>query len=132
MRIKYPAQPRIKLDSLLKRRKATLAQWITDVGIHTYDQLACQCRKMGITPPSKEEFDAVAPKDITVATEGIVYVDVEPVSVISEKTEQPIDISPQYEGPLFDEDIGTVDGAGTDAECIRSRSRKNRFKKNDG
>ena len=90
MIIKHPAAPKINLMNLLKRRKATLLQWTSESGIHTYDQLVRHCNLMGIIPPEKEEFEKISPKNITVATEGIVIVDIEPSIEPSEKTDVPV------------------------------------------
>ena len=68
--------PKVKLSDILRRRKATFAQWVNDSGIQTYDQLVRHCDAMGIFAPSAEEFAAAFPKNeqICVPTEGIVSV----------------------------------------------------------
>lgn len=43
----------LSLQTLLKRRKMSLARYIKDFCFSSHDALVAQCERMGVTPPSK-------------------------------------------------------------------------------
>ena len=69
--------PRLVLADLLKRRKMTLAQYMDEFGITTYEGLAARCHRMGVTPPDETAFAKTVPVVPVVSnpTEGIVIVE---------------------------------------------------------
>jgi hypothetical protein len=79
-------QPRLNLKDLLRRRKMTLMQFLSEFGITTYEGLAIRCDRMGVTPPSQQDFNAVIPPEVYVnsPTEGVVVLEALPV--IAEST----------------------------------------------
>jgi hypothetical protein len=98
--------PQINLNNLLKKRKTTLSKYLSSYGIFTYTALEERCKKMGVSPPSKEEFDKVVTTTVTVPQEGVVVLD--PPAIIKESTGKKID-EPVEETPLVDAVTETVD-----------------------
>lgn len=121
--------PKIRLADLLRRRRATFTQWVAEVGIQTYEQLTRYCHKMGICPPTEEEFHQVVPvTPVTVPTEGIVCVDVEPVRVIGERTGVPqVEAVDPYSA--FSELETDPVPVSEEAEDLPRRGKKNRNKR---
>ena len=68
-------QPRLKLSDLVRRRKTTLKQMITDRGLTTYAALAHWCARIGVLPPTEKEFNDVMPPPVTSIQEGIVVLE---------------------------------------------------------
>lgn len=79
----------LKLTDLLRRRKANLRQYIGDFGITTYETLCERCVRIGVLPPSKEEFAAAAPPPVNSPPEGVVVLEAPPA--IKESTGKPLD-----------------------------------------
>lgn len=78
------------LHRLLRRRKITLARFVSDLGITTYDQLTRQCKVIGVTVPAQADFDALVPIPVTTPSEGLAVFDVEePAAVIEEEDVRP-------------------------------------------
>ena len=82
-------QPRLKLSDLLRRRKTTLKQMLLDRGITAYGTLVIWCDRIGVVPPTEEEFRAVVPVPVNSAQEGVVVL--EPPPVVEEQTGRQID-----------------------------------------
>jgi len=81
--------PGLKLINLLRRRRLSLKQFITEFGITTYEGLTSRCQRMGVTPPTLQEFEEVAPPIVNSPTEGVLVLDVPPV--VKEITGKEID-----------------------------------------
>lgn len=82
--------PRLKLADLLRRRKMSLVQFVTEFGITTYEGLAIHCERMGAAPPTEAEFvAAVKPKLVNSPQEGVVVL--EPPPVVDELSGRAID-----------------------------------------
>jgi hypothetical protein len=60
MKITLNNMPTLKLAALLKRRKMTLKQLLNEFGITTFDALVNRCQRMGVVPPSLDEFNAAS------------------------------------------------------------------------
>lgn len=97
-------QPRLRLADLLRRRRMTLRQFLSEFGITTYEALCIRCRRMGVVAHSQEEFEQVIPAIVHVnsPTEGVVVL--EPPPVIAEQTGQPLDVDlPAWQLAGFDD-----------------------------
>ena len=77
-------KPKITLEALLKRRKSTIQQFISELGLNTYALMEAWCAKIGVEPLSKDQYDSIVTpvpfNDVTVASEGIVVVQAKPSS----------------------------------------------------
>jgi hypothetical protein len=78
-RIKIKNLPKLKLSDLLRRRKTTLAKHMKEFGINTYEMLSERCARLGVEPPTLEEFLLVAPPLVNSPTEGILILEAPPV-----------------------------------------------------
>ena len=71
--------PRLHLLYLLQRRKTTLGDFIAESGITTYDDLIGRCERLGVVPPTVEEFSAVRSQHplerVNSPQEGIVVIE---------------------------------------------------------
>lgn len=75
----------IKLNDLLRKRKITLAKFITDFGLHSYESLKLRCERIGVTPPDIEVYNkAKGTELINSPTDGIIVLDFP--KIIKEKT----------------------------------------------
>lgn len=90
MRITIKNTPRLRLADLLKRRKMTLKQFMSEFGITTHEGLVIRCDRMGVAAPSELEFKQAAPEvPVNNPPEGVIVV--EPFNVISEQTGKTLD-----------------------------------------
>ena len=76
-RIQVKNLPRLKLSDLLRRRKMTLRQLLDEFGITTYDSLIERCNRMGVAPPTENEFLVVAPSPVNNPSEGVFVIEIE-------------------------------------------------------
>lgn len=90
-------QPRLKLSDLIRRRKTTLKQMITDRGITTYTALAHWCERIGVLPPTEKEFSDVMPVPVNSPQEGVVVL--EAPAFTEEQTGRDIDPEAPIEEP---------------------------------
>jgi len=72
---KIKRQPPIKLQDLLRRRRATLKEFIRTSGIATYSTLLQKCEKMGVSPPSEDDFKQSLGNQVSSPQEGIVVLE---------------------------------------------------------
>jgi hypothetical protein len=77
--VKLKNLPGLHLNDLLRRKKATLHQFISDFGISTYEGLKARCERIGVISPTIEQFEEVMPKLVNSPTEGVVVLDPPPV-----------------------------------------------------
>jgi len=83
--------PPIKLVNLLKKKKVSLKDYLKNVGIVSYNTLLQKCEKMGVAPPSEEEFNSsVEGKVYSSPQEGIIVL--EPQKLVKELTGERIDV----------------------------------------
>jgi hypothetical protein len=88
----------LKLTELLRRRRTTLRQYILEFGITTYETLCERCTRIGVLPPSQEEFLEASPPVVNSPAEGVVVLEAPPV--IKETSGRPIDPETNEELPL--------------------------------
>lgn len=55
----------------------TLRQLLDEFGITTYDSLIERCNRMGVAPPTEDEFLVVAPSPVNNPPEGVFVIEVE-------------------------------------------------------
>ena len=86
--LKQQPKPELQLESLLKRRKTTLASFVKTDNITTYNELVTRCDRLGVSPPTLEKCRNLFPvlPEKSAPNEGIVIVELEPLTEISEKT----------------------------------------------
>lgn len=84
-------QPRLKLADLLRRRRTTLSAFVAELGVTTHASLAIWCKRMGVVPPTHEEFVIALPlaEKVNSAQEGVIVL--EPPPVVDAETGMPID-----------------------------------------
>lgn len=68
-------QPKVELTKLLRRRKLTLARFVSDFGITTYVQFCQVCKSLGVEPPVEDDFKSVVTKPVTNLSEGVAIID---------------------------------------------------------
>ena len=114
--IKLKNVPKIKLIDLLRRRKTTLIKHLNEFGITTYEHLVERCDRMGVVPPSQEEFNQISPQPPTVNSpaEGVVVLDLPPIVIEST-------------GKKYEEDIDYNDGESVTENEVENT--ENSFKK---
>lgn len=78
--------PQLTLLNLLRRRKTSLNQLLTEFGISTYDGLCTWCHRLGVIAPSNDEFLRAFPQTTSINNpmEGMIVL--EPVKVIEEQS----------------------------------------------
>jgi hypothetical protein len=101
----------LKLTDLLRRRRATLREYIDDFGIITYEALLERCTRIGVIPPSREEFAGLNIPVVNSPAEGLVVL--EPPPVIREVTGKPIDPETNEELPFFTQEDESVNSTPT-------------------
>jgi len=80
MKLNLRNRPGIKLETLLKRRRTTLASFLEKQGITTYETLLERCARMGCEPPTMEKFMvATSHAVVSSPTEGVVVLEAEDV-----------------------------------------------------
>lgn len=126
-RIQVKNLPRLKLSNLLRRRKMTLRQLLDEFGITTYDSLIERCNRMGVAPPTEDEFLVVAPIPVNNPSEGVFVVEVE----ATEQQKQNIQESIQEIDQGIFEDIDTFLSVKDDVVLVPETSQKKQKKKKD-
>lgn len=96
-------QPQLRLADVLRRRRSTLKTLVSEIGLTTYTGLSIWCDRMGMVPPSQEEFDAIFPPEAKVNSpqEGVIVLPAPPL--ISESSGRPIEIDTPCHIEVFDE-----------------------------
>ncbi len=110
MRVLIKNEPRLMLADLLRRRKMTLARFMSEFGITTKEGLKSKCLRLGVTPPNEADMSAsglfLEPgKAVSSPQEGVVVLD--PPPIVNESTGKRIVEDapmPQYEDPTLDEE----------------------------
>jgi len=135
MRITLKNQPRLQLADLLRRRKMSLHQFVTEHAITTYEGLRARCEAMGVAPPDEEAYRTGVPsKDpVNSPQEGIIVV--EPPHVIDEmsgrsiNTAAPInpgidvviDRQESFDMPTVDEPVGQSEPSVNTPKRLRKK-----------
>lgn len=129
--------PKLRLADVIRRRRTTLASLINEIGLTTYAGLEIWCKRMGVEPPTLQEFHAVIPEDIPRVSspqEGVVIL--EPPPVIDEQSGHQID----PDAPAFPGVEIILEPAGKNAlvaltdgvtEPTRVTQKKSKTKKDD-
>jgi hypothetical protein len=84
MRNIRPKPPTITLSHLLKRRGHTFDTWMSSAGISSYPEVLRWCSKIGVLPPSEDEYKNLRPLPQTAPADGIVVLEVAPLSEVDE------------------------------------------------
>lgn len=75
-KFKIKGLPPIRLVDLLRKKKTDLKQFLSNSGIAAYATLLQKCEKMGVSPPTEEEFkEAIGGSVISSPQEGVVVLD---------------------------------------------------------
>lgn len=73
-------QPKLTLESLLKRRKTTLKNFLNDAGVQSYSGLIELCKRLGIAPISEQDYiSETGSRLVTSQEDGIVVIEPLPV-----------------------------------------------------
>lgn len=56
MRLQEKSLSKLTLDSLLRKKRSTLENFLKETGIVTYETLEVRCRSIGVVPPEREQF----------------------------------------------------------------------------
>lgn len=56
MRLQEKSLSKLTLDSLLRKKRSTLENFLKETGIVTYETLEIRCRSIGVVPPEREQF----------------------------------------------------------------------------
>lgn len=88
-------QPKVELAKLLRRRKLTLARFVSDFGITTYVQFCQVCKSLGVEPPIEDDFKSVVTKPVTNLSEGVAIIDEDFVEDESDAVDDGIKTKPR-------------------------------------
>ena len=80
--VKKKTTPKLNLSDLLRRRKLSLQQFLKESGVTTYNELVIRCGRIGVQPPTHEDFSAVVNVVVSSPTEGVVVL--EPLKTIDD------------------------------------------------
>ena len=86
MRLHKQSISRVNLMDILRRRRKTLAKFMAETGITTFELLKDRCKSMGVSPPTEKQFlDVVGSKlpTVTSQAEGVVVLEA-PISLPEE------------------------------------------------
>lgn len=67
--------PPIRLQDLLKKRRTNLKDFLKNTGVATYATLEQKCQKLGVSPPTEEEFNSALGAVVSSPQEGIIVLD---------------------------------------------------------
>lgn len=56
MRLQQKSLSRLTLESLLRKKRTNLENFLKETGIVAYDTLVNRCNSIGVLPPEKEDF----------------------------------------------------------------------------
>jgi hypothetical protein len=96
MRMHKNSISRVNLMDILRRRRKTLAKFLEETGIITYELLKSRCASMGVNPPSNEQwFDVVGRglPSISSPAEGLVVLEPIKAEVNAESQAVELEIS---------------------------------------
>lgn len=129
MKVTIKNLPKLSLKDVLRRRKMTLRNHLDEFGITTYDGLMNRCNRVGILPPTKEEFlEAYPDEPVNNPQEGIVVLDVQPqIATTTTPTDDSKDS--EYEvGSWIDEPLITHEQTPIDNNFDDSSKKKSKRK----
>lgn len=90
MRLNQRSISKVTLINVLRRRKTSLKNFLSETGIVTYELLKARCDSMGVIPPDESEFldatgtDTTQPAAISSPAEGLIVLD--PPKILNELT----------------------------------------------
>ncbi len=120
MRLQQRSLSKLGLMDILRRKKKTLKDFLTDSGIAAYETLAERCSSMGVTVPDVEMFNlAIGKKSeiefaVSSPTEGIILL--EPPPIVEETTGK-------------QENIEDLDPPSIEVEIITQQDKKKKKQK---
>lgn len=109
--------PPIRLVDLLKKRKTNLKQFLSSSGIAAYQTLLQKCEKMGVSPPTEEEFKGVVGPMVSSPQEGLVVLD--PPDLVKDSTGEKIAVDESFSVAAREEKA---------SEDVQKTSKKNKEK----
>ncbi len=80
--------PRLGLSDLLRRRKMTLGTFMHEFGITTYEALSLRCKRLGVQPPSLDDYASIHVPVVSNPTEGLIVLRAEQEQSPDEGIEQ--------------------------------------------
>lgn len=86
--------PPIRLVDLLKKKKTNLKNFLSSSGIAAYQTLLQKCEKMGVSPPTEEEFKSVVGPVVSSPQEGLVVLD--PPDLVKDSTGEKIAVDESF------------------------------------
>jgi hypothetical protein len=89
-RFKIKNLPPIRLVDLLRKRKTNLKNFLSTSGIVAYSTLLQKCEKMGVSPPTEEEFKEALGNPVSSPQEGVVVLD--PPQLVKDLTGEKIEV----------------------------------------
>lgn len=95
MRLQKKSISRLNLLDLLRKKRSTLSNYLSEMGIASYELLSSRCNSIGVVPPTEDEFlkamgNPITP-EISSPTEGIVVLNPEPLQYHSEEASVDLD-----------------------------------------
>jgi hypothetical protein len=79
MKLQQKSLSKVTLESVLRKKRTNLKNFLTETGITTYDLLVSRCRTIGVVPPEESTFLKImgnpTTHEYTLPTEGIVVLD---------------------------------------------------------
>lgn len=85
-------QPKLRLQDLLRKRKRTFEDWLTESGVSTYVELKRWCARVGVGPPSEDEWHKLKPVQVSSPPDGVVVLEPPPEApkrVVRKKKDDP-------------------------------------------
>lgn len=127
MRIILKNQPKLQLADLLKRRKMTLLQFVTEHAITTYEGLCARCERMGVAAPDEEAYGIGVPFPVVVNSpqEGVIVI--EPPPVVDEISGKNID----PDAPIIPDVVVVTDAEELSDEPTMYTPKRSRKKKDN-
>jgi hypothetical protein len=98
MRLHKQSISRVNLMDILRRRRKTLAKFMAETGITTFELLKDRCKSMGVSPPTEKQFLDVVGTSLPAVTsqaEGVVVLE----APIELPEEPPMAASPEPTDP---------------------------------
>jgi hypothetical protein len=94
MKLQQKSLSKVTLESVLRKKRTNLKNFLAETGITTYDLLVSRCSTIGVVPPEESTFLKImgnpTTHEYTLPTEGIVVLDpdLDPSLRISDESEK--------------------------------------------
>ena len=118
MRLQPKSISRLSLEKLLKRRKSSLKEFVSENGISSYDRLVSYCENMGVESPTKEAFKST--QEVGRPAESPIVEEVVVAPVVSTIDVENYEVVPVTPSPIID----VVDSSSREIESQRVSSKK--------